>query len=333
MLARCEHAPSARRAPARSARAPAARRCRGRAGARRRGARGPRRPPRAPRAPARACPARARAPGARRRRPACRPRAGARPRRRPRSRVGRRLGRRRRRAPPATTIRSPAATRVALGPLGAVDAHAPGVDQPLRRGARAGVGGEEDVEPLAGRRGVDGQLSGGHRARRSLEHVQQPSTPNVIAMSATLNAGHGPRSMKSVTAPSRDAVDQVAERAAEQQADRQPDQRARPVWVRKKTSSAISAASASTARSAPPPSNRPNATPLLRTLTSPMPGNSSTSVPRSIAPRTIALTPGRRDEPRRRPAAAVERARPHATDEPDDDRRRRSGARGWRRSG
>ncbi len=61
---------------------------------------------------------------------------------------------------------------VALRALGAVDPHEPGVDQPLRRGARAGVAGEEDVEPLAGRRGVDDQLSGGHgravlRARRA----------------------------------------------------------------------------------------------------------------------------------------------------------------------
>ena len=45
----------------------------------------------------------------------------------------------------------PPASDVALGPRHAVDAHAPGVDQPLRRGARAASRGEEDVEPLARR--------------------------------------------------------------------------------------------------------------------------------------------------------------------------------------
>ena len=47
-----------------------------------------------------------------------------------------------------------AASDVALGPRRAVDAHEPGVDQPLRRRARAGALGQEDVEPLARRLGA-----------------------------------------------------------------------------------------------------------------------------------------------------------------------------------
>ena len=48
-----------------------------------------------------------------------------------------------------------AAQCVALDALLAVDAHAAGVDRALRRGARADVRGEEDVEPLARRLGGD----------------------------------------------------------------------------------------------------------------------------------------------------------------------------------
>ena len=59
----------------------------------------------------------------------------------------------------------PAAEHVALGAAHPVDGDAPGLDHPLRRRARPGVGGEEDVEPLARRLGRDGQLSRHPRAR------------------------------------------------------------------------------------------------------------------------------------------------------------------------
>ena len=64
----------------------------------------------------------------------------------------RRGGRRRLRRPHRDPLA--AGEHVALGARRAVDGHVAAVDQPLRRGARAGVRGEEDVQPLAGRLGA-----------------------------------------------------------------------------------------------------------------------------------------------------------------------------------
>ena len=118
---------------------------------------------------------------------------------------------RRRRAPPASGAAASALVDVddlarprlvALGPRRAVDAHVAGVDQALRpRVPRPQRPGQERVEALAG------GLRRRDRSVRtpsllSMTHSSS-STPNVIAMSATLNAGHAGSLMKSVTAPSR----------------------------------------------------------------------------------------------------------------------------------
>ena len=153
--------PSAPRGRPPCGRRPAGRRCRGRAGARSRAAAGRRRPRRGRASACASVPARARAPGARRRRPACRPRAGARPRRRSSNSASGTSGSG---AGSLRGDRDPLARLdgVPLGPGGAVDQHQPGVDQPLRRGARAGGGGQEDVEALARVLGPDDELSGLH---------------------------------------------------------------------------------------------------------------------------------------------------------------------------
>ena len=98
---------------------------------------------------------------------ACRPRSGARPRRRPRTRRRRRPPCRARAARPASHL-DPLAARehVALRPRLAVHRHGAGVDQLLRRGARArprGSAPSAHVEALAGD-GVDGERLGHDRA-------------------------------------------------------------------------------------------------------------------------------------------------------------------------
>ena len=90
-----------------------------------------------------------------------------------------------------------AAQRVALGLLLPVDPHPAVVDQPLRRGARARVPGEEDVEPLARRVGRD--LNRRHGAAAPRGRRAGSARRSVMHMSARLNAGHSGRSMKSVT--------------------------------------------------------------------------------------------------------------------------------------
>ena len=90
----------------------------------------------------------------------------------------------------------------------------------------------------------------------------------MIDVSARLNAGHNGNLMKSVTAPGLDPVEQVADRAAEQHAGRQPQQRplGSPQRGRRPARSARRAVTTSTI--APPPARKPKATPLLRTWTS-----------------------------------------------------------------
>ena len=56
---------------------------------------------------------------------------------------------------------------VPLRPRDAVHQHQPVVDQPLRSGARPGVAGEEDIEPLARRVRLDHQLAHGARGPSS----------------------------------------------------------------------------------------------------------------------------------------------------------------------
>jgi hypothetical protein len=107
-------------------------------------------------------------------------------------------------------------------------------------------------------------------------------------MSATLNAGHAGRSMKSVTAPSR-ARSMRLPVAPPISRPVGSHTSGRSRWRAKNTSSATSAASANNTSSTPPPENIPNAIPRLRTLTSWMPRTSSTSSPRSIVERTSAL--------------------------------------------
>ena len=148
-LARLDHAPERARGPRRTSRPRAAPRCRGRGGGRCRRARvGPAAPrPRERLGERRPVVARAR--GAPRRPAGLSTTIRCRPRRRPR--IGRRSGaaaglRRRR----ATSTRSPAARRWFFG-RAAVHQHRAGVDQPLRRRARAGAArGQEGVQAQPG---------------------------------------------------------------------------------------------------------------------------------------------------------------------------------------
>ena len=76
------------------------------------------------------------------------------------------------------------------------------------------------VDPDQPRLGAHGgALAGG---RRQARRARSRSRPAVIATSARLNAGHSGGSRKSVTAPVADPVGEVAERAAAEQADPQP---------------------------------------------------------------------------------------------------------------
>ena len=199
----------------------AARTCRGRAGARRRGARGPARRPRGRRAPARASPAAlpwpgwTTTPGGLVDHDQVLVLVGD-----PRTRAGGDVGLRRASGSGARVIVSPPASTWRLG-LGTPSTRTSPASISLCALARdAGGVGQEDVQPLAG--GLLGHAQPVTCASRA--PTSSESTPNVTAMSATLNAGQCGNLMKSVTAPSADAVDQVARRAAEQQAGRQPHQ-------------------------------------------------------------------------------------------------------------
>ena len=279
----------------------------------------------------------ARAPGARRRRPACRRRAGARPRRRPRTAPAATSAPAPRRASARRVDRSPPASTWRLGRGLAVDGHAPGVDQPLRLRARA------RRRRRGRRRAARPRASGGSdRGQRRVARVPRArtssaSTPNVIAMSATLNAGQCGSLTKSVTAPARTRSIRLPTappssspvgsqtsgrsrwRDEERRAARRARRRRRP------------------RRSGPPPANRPNATPVLRTLTSLIPRTRSTSLDRDRSPpRTSALVSLVGDDdapPRRARRAAPCGAALTGRDQADDERRRRSAARGSRRSG
>ena len=262
------------RAPARSGRRRAGRTCRGPAGARcparvrvvaARHAAGERLRERAAAVPARRVDDHARR--------ACRPPAGARPRRRRRTRaggdVGLGVGRRR------SSTRDHARRRAARGAWAAARRRR----ARARRRSAAGPParepawlGEEDVEPLARGLGRDDELtpSGGSSvalAPRPLEDETSASTPNVIAMSATLNAGKCGNLMKSVTRPwrarsirlpsappsSSPVGSQTSGRPGVQdEEDEQREQRQRgdrPRAARRR------------------PARKPNATPVLRTLT------------------------------------------------------------------
>ena len=169
---------------------------------------------------------------------ACRRRAGARPRRRSRrssssgSSVARRALRDARRS-----SSSPPSSRWLFAARLAVDETLPLGEQPLGGRARADLleRREEPVEPLARRLGRHGerQLSTGLRrgparvraadARLPLggdEGEEQDATPMTMKVSARLNAGQKRRSRKSVTWPMPQPVDEVAEAAADQQAER-----------------------------------------------------------------------------------------------------------------
>ena len=112
-----------------------------------------------------------------------------------------------------------AAQPVVLARRRAVQPHRARRDPALRLGARA-------EPPARGR---------GRRARPPRQAVRaaapprprirnSATTPSVIDASARLKAGQCGSWMKSVTAPAADAVEQVAERAADDQAGREPQQ-------------------------------------------------------------------------------------------------------------
>ena len=146
---------------------------------------------------ARAVPARR---GGRPRPPACRPRAGARPRRRPERRAGA-LGARRRRGSASSTHHARprrargawAAARRRRAPRPASISRCAAAREP-ERPAR------NDVEALA--RGLRPERRQPASSARLEDVERATSTPNVMAMSATLNAGQCGNLMKSVTAPS-----------------------------------------------------------------------------------------------------------------------------------
>ena len=161
---------------------------------------------------------------ARRRPRACRRRSGARPRRRSRTarrRVGVRRRRARRAAARRTTTRSPPRTRWPLRAARAVDEHAPGLDQPRGLRARAERPREERVEPLAGglRPASSSQLPSRRRSIDEHEHDDADRDRRVRDVER-----RPVRQLDEVDDRAlADAVDDVAERAAEQQARRQPD--------------------------------------------------------------------------------------------------------------
>ncbi len=99
-----------------------------------------------------------------------------------------------------------------LGPRDAVHQHAAAVDQPLGAGPGSNLlaGGQEPVEPDAGRVRADGRL--GHQASFSDAGSARPgwcssratpisssTTPVTMKLSARLNVGQWLRWMKSVT--------------------------------------------------------------------------------------------------------------------------------------
>jgi hypothetical protein len=96
----------------------------------------------------------------------------------PRDRVRRLAHRRggRRRAGLLHAHQLAARQRQPLRPHGAVDGHVAAVDQPLRGGARAGVRGEEDVEPLPGRLRGNRQLMR-HRASGVAPRARRSAPP------------------------------------------------------------------------------------------------------------------------------------------------------------
>src|ERR1700754_508903 len=174
-----------------------------------------------------------------------------------------------------------AAEEVALGLRDAVDAHEALVDQALGLGARAGVGGEEDVQALA--RGLWWDLHP-FRSRTKTSEI----TPNVMQMSATLKAGQCGNLMKSVTAPARmRSIRLPAAPPSRSPVGSQTSGRSR--WVMKNASSAPSARIATITTTGPPPENRLKATPVLWMLMSLPPRNRSTVSGGLISERTIAF--------------------------------------------
>src|SRR5262249_29659747 len=107
-----------------------------------------------------------------------------------------------------------AGDRGALRACPPVDEPRARVDQMLGTGARPDRAGEEDVEPRPGRFCGDRELdlptahcpcwaidAGSRSLRGASRTYSRASTPNVIDMSATLNAGQNGSLMKSVTEP------------------------------------------------------------------------------------------------------------------------------------
>ena len=191
------------------------------------------------------------APDASRARPACRPPAGAGPRRRSANVAAAGSGR----AAPASSRRprsSPSAMRWFFGRAAPSTVTAPASISPLRRRARgegaAGARNASSRSPASS--GAGGQLDA-VPSRPPLHHPQEQHDPHDDAGVGDVEGGprHGVDEVDHGALAC--AVDQVAERAAEQQPDRQPQPAACRGWPRSSRSGARA-----TARSGSPRSGR-----------------------------------------------------------------------------
>src|SRR4051794_31233313 len=195
--------------------------------------------------------------------------------RRGRDRLARRLGRGLDVDPLA------AVEHVALGLGHAIDAHQAGVDPALRLRPRAGVRGQEDVQPLA--RGLGRNV---HLVFSSTH--SSAMTPTVTAMSATLKAGQCGILMKSVTEPARmRSIRLPAAPPISRPVGSHTSRRCR--WVTKKPTSAASATIATMTTTGPPPENSENATPVFLVWIRSSPGMTSTVSPVLMFERTTAF--------------------------------------------
>ena len=250
-------------------------------------------------------------------------------RRRSGSRRGRRLAR------PST--RSPPRQRVALRPRVAVD-RAPrrrrSAAAPRRASRRAPARKTSSRSPAAlGAATVDRSAS----ARRPLEHVEQRQHAERDRDVGDVERRPARELDEVGHEPSRDAVDQVARRAAEQQPGRQPHS-GRSRWRGEEDQQRRERGDAPTITSSAPPSDEQRRTRRRGCARGRAGRRGSTSsllaeVDRGAHERLGGLVGGDdADGHAARPAASDASRSSRASDEADDDARRRSAARGSRRS-
>src|ERR1035437_7170563 len=175
----------------------------------------------------------------------------------------------------------PRADRMALGPRATVDADPAGIDQRLGAGSRAQRSGQEAIEPDALR-----LIRPPRRPPSSTNSSANP--PNVIAVSAKLNAGHSGSLTKSVTDPWASRSIRLPSAPPTSRPQASHSQR-RAGCRMKNPTNAESATRVTTSTTAPPPARKPNATPLLVTWTRFTPGRTLWASPTAIPDRTACL--------------------------------------------